>query len=385
MTLYNGSTIPLPNPKVIGQGLKPEFGNIVELFTINLISLGNEAGLFHFIKGTNPENMLPVRFDNIEYIPVDFETSGWESTVEGPATRPKLRLARMNSSLFNFLRDADDLIGCDVIRTKTFDMFLDGTPDADPHAHFPKEYYKIERKVAANRIYVEFELASPLDEDNKKIPARRILRDYCTHQYRIFNNNINVFDYSNATCPHTSEEAFFDIDGNNVSRANDICGKQLTDCKLRFSTGVSLVGKTVITSSTEPANPLHDMFWINTAITPNRTMRASASYFTVDLSGSAGTPPNKNNAFFPYGEGNYWADIPTRRLWRFERPNIVSDIVWNPKTVVQNDIKPTNLSNGEYWFDTINNLYYAYNISFYPAGYRELPFRGFPGAGSGAR
>src|SRR5262249_20760879 len=95
--------------------------------------------------------------------------------------------------------------------------------------------YEIKRKVAQNKVYVEWELGAAIDVQGVMIPGRVILQDACTHLYRRWNGT--AFDYSKATCPYTGTSSF-DQNGNAVGPSGDRCSKRIAPgCKLRCGVG----------------------------------------------------------------------------------------------------------------------------------------------------
>ena len=174
----------------------------------------------------------PISFGGIVFTPIPLESEGWEMSTEGAMPRPILRVSMLNP-LFNALvRQHDNGLGAIVYRQRTYARFLDGHEDPDPTAQFSLDVYRInEKKDEANGV-IEWELASYFDIEGKKIPARQILRDTCSHIYRRWNGS--DFDYSKATCPYAGTN-YYDQRGNvTLNAAEDKCGKRLSDCKLRF-------------------------------------------------------------------------------------------------------------------------------------------------------
>lgn len=77
-----------------------------------------------------------------------------------------------------------------------------------------------------------WQLASPLDLDNKQLPGRQILRDLCAWRYRRWNGA--AFDYGDAECPYTGS-TYYDREDNVVAAAkDDACSRRLSGCRLRF-------------------------------------------------------------------------------------------------------------------------------------------------------
>jgi len=94
-----------------------------------------------------------------------------------------------------------------------------GVPD--PFSEFPREVFFVDRKSAENRDVVEFEMASAFDMAGVRAPKRQCITR-CQWVYRGEGCGYTGFNYFNA-----SDEV--------VGNANqDVCGKRVDSCKLRF-------------------------------------------------------------------------------------------------------------------------------------------------------
>lgn len=95
-------------------------------------------------------------------------------------------------------------------------------PTADPAAEFARDVYYVDRKSNETKDYVEFELAAALDLAGVALPRRQIIQNYCPWQYR------------GAECGYTGT-SYFNVNDTVVgSLAQDVCGKRLKSCRLRF-------------------------------------------------------------------------------------------------------------------------------------------------------
>jgi len=122
----------------------------------------------------------------------------------------------------------NDLGGAIVRRIRTLKKFLDGEPGADPDARFPTEVWYVDRKSNENRDVVEFELASKLDLAGQMIPRRQVIANVCQWKYR------------GAECGYTGSN-YWNINDQPVGTlAEDICGKRVESCKLRFGATAEL-------------------------------------------------------------------------------------------------------------------------------------------------
>lgn len=174
-----------------------------------------------------------VRFGGNDYTPIEIDVSGFEySGQESTLPTPHIVISNKHQILLSAVIALNDLVGAQFTRIRTFRKHLDDGIDPDVNMIFPKEIYVVNRKVAQNKIFMEFELASPLDQEGIKIPRNQCLRDTCLHRYRIWNGS--TFVYTDATCPYTGSTYFTQAGTSTPTASLDRCGKHLTDCKLRF-------------------------------------------------------------------------------------------------------------------------------------------------------
>jgi lambda family phage minor tail protein L len=207
------------------QGLTP--GDIVYLFDVDATSIGGDE--YHFCPYTL--SGTAVVFNSITYVPLDCEVDGFELKGEGQLPRPKIKVSNTNLVFASVSIELNDLIGAKVTRRRTFKKYLDGQPEADPTAQFPIDVYYINRKVTHNKFYIEWELAAAMDFENYLVPKKLFLRDKCTRIYRYYVDG--GFDYANVTCPYAGTN-YYTAEGATTTAANDVCGRELYDCRLRF-------------------------------------------------------------------------------------------------------------------------------------------------------
>lgn len=217
-------------PKVQAEAQRFSAGNLITLFEVDATAIGGEYMRFTASVG---ENNQPIRFGGHEYFPTDIEADGFEVNGRGTLPTPIIRINNAVKVLQAGVVTLEDLLGATVYRIRTFRDFLDDGIDPDPEAKFPVDIFKIERKVGQNKVYIEFELSAAMDQEGRMIPGRQIIRDYCTHIYRVWNPVTEEFDYSKATCPYAG---FGNYDENNTpcNPAQDRCGKRTSSCKMRF-------------------------------------------------------------------------------------------------------------------------------------------------------
>ena len=199
---------------------------IIELFELKLFQdLHGSNEEYYFHAGRNRKTTVPTNADDIveafsikfggtPYIPLPVEASGFEFNGDGTLPRPSIRIANLQSQMtalllgVNQITPGNDLSGARVKRIRTLSRFLDsdnwengvnpyGNPDSGANAQFPEEIYYIDRKVAENRDFVEFELVSSFDMANTKAPRRLVMQNLCQWEYKSKEcgySGSNVFD-----------------------------------------------------------------------------------------------------------------------------------------------------------------------------------------------
>jgi lambda family phage minor tail protein L len=222
------------DPKIAHDTQQLDVGEYVVLFDLDCTPIG--GSVYHFcpttITDSTSQQSTTVVYNGVSYLPIDVKLEGFEITSDGQQPRPKITVANVNLTFASLVTSLNDLVGAQLTRRRTFKKYLDGEIDADPTAQFPVDIYIIERKTIQNKFQIQWELSSFLDLSGRYIPARQILRDTCTHRYRIYIGG--AFVYTNVTCPYTGVN-YFDEDGNVVvDPADDVCGRRLSDCDLRY-------------------------------------------------------------------------------------------------------------------------------------------------------
>ena len=208
---------------------------IIELFELRLESaLHGSNDVYRFHAGSNADVTGNIVFNSQTYSRVPIKADGFEYTNTGTLPRPTLAISNLSSTisalllLVNATTAGNDLGGAEVRRIRTLKKYLDGESAADPNAQFPQERWFIDRKSSETRDSVTFELASKFDLAGQKIPRRQIIANVCQWKYR------------SSECSYTGSN-YFDANGNTVSTlAQDVCGKRVASCKLRFGDNAEL-------------------------------------------------------------------------------------------------------------------------------------------------
>lgn len=214
------------NPSIASELQKLAPSAIIELFELDLTIFGDQVYYFH--AGTN-NLTAPITWQAQEYSPFPIQASGFEQSVSGQMPRPTLLVSNVLGLITALALAYKDLLGAKVTRKRTMLKYLDAVnfdggvnPTADPTAEFPDDVFFIEAKRTENPQFIEFELASSFDVQNVQLPKRQIIQNICPWRYR------------GAECGYTGTNYFNTNDQPVGSLAQDVCGKRLSSCKLRF-------------------------------------------------------------------------------------------------------------------------------------------------------
>jgi len=131
-------------------------------------------------------------WQGVQYLPLAIESEGFDILADGKLARPKIRVANKNNVITNFLQNYKDFKNAKIIRKRVSVKFIDdenfegGNPfgTADPKAELTDETWLMGRKTQESKIFVEFELNSPLDLENFSVNNRSIVSKFCYWQYR---------------------------------------------------------------------------------------------------------------------------------------------------------------------------------------------------------
>jgi lambda family phage minor tail protein L len=163
---------------------------ILELFRIYPDRINRPTLFLGFHGGSIFNESL--NWQGVQYLPLAIESEGFNILADGTLPRPKIRIANRNFIITNLLQNFKDLINAKVIRKRVSVKYLDdsnfegGNPFgvADPKAELANETWLMGRKVLEDKIFVEFELNSPLDLESFSVNSRGITAKFCYWQYR---------------------------------------------------------------------------------------------------------------------------------------------------------------------------------------------------------
>ncbi len=224
------------NIKADIQKLDP--GQIVDLFTIDATAQGGRLLRFVPAAAGAPPARAVYSFGGNPYYPHPIEMTGVRSAADGPSARPTLKVSAVNPLATFLILGTDNLRGATVTRTRTFARHLDGAAAADATRTFGVEVWRVETLTARDKRELTWQLASPLDFDDKRLPGRQVLRDLCNWRYRrwdpVANAGAGGWDYTAAECPYTGANFFDDQDIPTTHASADRCSRRLSGCRARF-------------------------------------------------------------------------------------------------------------------------------------------------------
>lgn len=208
---------------------------IIELFELHYDSdLHGSSTVLRWHAGANADVQGNILWDGNFYSRLPVKAEGFEYTNTGSMPRPTLTVANPNGAVtalllgVNETTPGNDFVGAQVKRIRTLKKYLDNESTADPYATFPTEIWVVNRKVVENRDVVQFELASEFDLENKQLPNRQVIANICQWKYR------------SPECSYAGS-SYFDANDNSVGTlAQDVCGKRISSCKLRFGSAGEL-------------------------------------------------------------------------------------------------------------------------------------------------
>ena len=208
---------------------------IIELFEMRLVAaLHGSNDVYRWHNGCNANVSGNITFASQTYTRQPIEADGFKYSSAGTLPRPTLTISNATGVmttlllLVNATTTGNDLGGAEVRRIRTLKKYLDGESGADPNARFPTEIWEVDRKSSENRTAVSFELSMKTDSPNKRVPQRQLIGNICQWEYR------------SSECSYTGSNYWKADDTVASTLAQDVCGKRLSSCKLRFGANGNL-------------------------------------------------------------------------------------------------------------------------------------------------
>lgn len=208
---------------------------LITLYQLDTAALGS-GDLLRFTSASDFDTSI--YWGGWPYFPVPMDAQGFEMNTKGQPPTPSVVFSNLHGAGTLLLDSYNGLIGADLIRIVTLRRFLDDGATPDPNAFISRDKFVIAQKTSHNATQITFKLAIRVDQEGIQLPRRQILRDVCSHTYRVFDQNATGvwFDYSKASCPWTglASNLFFDANDNQTDITHDQCSRTLQGCRLRF-------------------------------------------------------------------------------------------------------------------------------------------------------
>lgn len=205
---------------------------LIELYEVDATTLGGALSRFH--AGTN-QLKTNVIWQRNTYVAMPVEVAGFELTGKGKLPRPTMRMQNVDGLIGALVDTYHDLIGAKVTRKRTFKKYLDAVnftsganSTADPTAAFQDDVFFIHRKSSHTKFTIEFELTSSFDVQGVLLPRRQMMQHLCMWQYR------------STECSYAGGAVADALDVPTTVLANDVCGKRVVSCTMRFGATAAL-------------------------------------------------------------------------------------------------------------------------------------------------
>ena len=204
-------------------------GAVIELFQLQLnASQHGVDATYYFHAGVN-ELLTDIVWAGQAYQPLPLSAEGFEWSGKGSLPRPTIRLSNLMNTISAVLSTLPDgLQGAKVTRIRTLGRYLDAVnftsatnPTADPLAEFPREVFYVDRLATETRDVIEFELCSAFDLAGVRAPKRQCVTR-CQWKYR------------STECGYTGTNYWNNKDQVVYNPSQDVCGKRISSCELRF-------------------------------------------------------------------------------------------------------------------------------------------------------
>ncbi|TYG33317.1 phage minor tail protein L [Lonepinella koalarum] len=205
---------------------------LIELWEIDLRHISSNTDddmkgeLYRFHNGLS-QTKANIWWQDNEYQAYPIKADGFEISGQGASNRPTLTVSNLYGTITGIAANFGQGVGAKVTRRLVYAQFLDarnfvnGNNKADPTQEVVS-YYIIEQLKSLDDEQATFELASPAETDNARIPLLMITSDVCIWQYR------------SAQCGYTGVPVADEFDNPTSDKKKDKCSHCIRGCKLRF-------------------------------------------------------------------------------------------------------------------------------------------------------
>ncbi|WP_386696673.1 phage minor tail protein L [Lonepinella sp. MS14436] len=205
---------------------------LIELWEIDLRHISSNTDddmkgeLYRFHNGLS-QTKANIWWQGNEYQAYPIKAEGFEISGQGASNRPTLTVSNLYGIITGIAANFGQGVGAKVTRRLVYAQFLDarnfanGNNKADPTQEVVS-YYIIEQLKSLDDEQATFELASPAETDNARIPLLMITSDVCIWQYR------------SSQCGYTGKPVADEFDKPTSDKKKDKCSHCIRGCKLRF-------------------------------------------------------------------------------------------------------------------------------------------------------
>lgn len=142
--------------------------NLIQLVTFDFTAFGDSIRRYtdtSTYEGA-AEQFSPVRFQNNDYLPLPFQSGGFQRGGEN-MVRPSFQIGDYSGALYEILRDMSFAPGAPVTRMM---ILKEDILSGNPNAVFQTERYVLNR-VSKNGFILDMELATHIDFAMRKFPG----------------------------------------------------------------------------------------------------------------------------------------------------------------------------------------------------------------------
>lgn len=343
---------------------------LIDLYELEIGAGTNNILYFYGGKDLDNGNAdKDIIFDGKTYIALPVMLEGIEKKGDGAMARPIMTIANVESIVktgADFKTQMDDgtwdsvwqgetidgtnfqiehLIGQRVTRRRTFEKY---TGSGVSPFEFPKETFIIDRVSNKTLLFVELELASPMDLAGTRLPRRSVIGKYCPWLYQGYKKgdkgsacfwkvNGQISDANN------TYTFYFTVDDEPIVSAALLTGSTNDFWKGAYSSSTTYgsgeyVSQTVSqTDRNTGVSYQETLFWrseaaSNTGNTPSaasvswqqvRTYTAWSNSTSYTINNESPFPNFKKNPYVSYGDGtgDHSETDPTVTIWRAVAPS----------------------------------------------------------------
>jgi lambda family phage minor tail protein L len=202
---------------------------IIDLYELDLLpidpTIPAASRFFRFVNWVIADGITDISYGGEVYTPLPVIANGFELRAEGVPPSPAITIGNIGLEMTALVNTWDDLVGARLRRRRVLRRYLDDQSTADPTAHWPDEIWVVQQKDSENKLAVTFKLSTAFDLDGVRLPGRRALRFTCPWVYR------------GVECGYSGGAVATAKDVPTANLADDVCGKRLSSCRLRYGSG----------------------------------------------------------------------------------------------------------------------------------------------------